>query len=192
MGKLEPNFTFIETYLNNPTFKVKIPFFVAGGAFTKWEQPINDLDFFFKSETDFIEFEKSIIVDGGILIRKGQNSNKYLFNNLEIDLVKSKFYQSLEEIFESFDFINCCAGYEHTGYVLGSFKTHDDWYLSNRNKQLTINKITYPVSTLRRAFKYVANGYFLCHGGMLRITEALRNATPEQISSKPINMYPVD
>lgn len=58
-----------------------------------------------------------------------------------------------------------------------------------------INKITYPASTMSRAFRYYKKGYSMCMGEMRKLVEAIQempkqepkviadNTPPEDISS---------
>jgi hypothetical protein len=164
----------------------KIDFFIAGGCFD-WSRELSDIDVFFTTEDQFNQMVK-FFNSKGIKIRETDNSISYIWQERKFDLVKSKFYESIEQVIESFDFINCMAGIEA---AFRNFVSHKDWYLVNKQKRLAINKITYPMSSLRRAFKYAAKGYFVCHGSMLRLAEAIKNQE-NPLSAQPIETYPVD
>ena len=46
-------------------------------------------------------------------------------------------------------------------------------FIDLAKRQLMINKITYPKSTLNRAFKYYPKGFRICNGEQKKIIEAL-------------------
>lgn len=161
-------------------------FYMAGGCFD-WSRELSDVDVFFQSEDDFHNVIKELD-EFAIRVRVTDNSSSYLWKGIKFDIVKSKFYNSVEEVIESFDFVNCMAGIDcHSS----KFISHKDWYTVNKQKRLAIHKITYPMASLRRAFKYAAKGYFVCHGSMLRLAEAIKGQE-KPLSAQPIETYPID
>ena len=166
--------------------------FAAGGAFTKWDKPINDIDLFFKSQGDFDAYDTFFKENLCPVIRETKNSRTFEYKGVKFDLVRSRFYSSLKEVIDSFDFVTCCAGISFSGSFIEGFESHPNWHHSNHTKALEVQKIQFPVHSLRRALKYTAQGYYLCHGGMLQIIDAIRKEKEENISSRPITEYPVD
>ena len=53
-----------------------------------------------------------------------------------------------------------------------------------RERQLMINKITYPASSMSRAFRYYKKGFTMCLGEMKKLFEAIQN-TPKEEPKQP-------
>jgi len=48
-------------------------------------------------------------------------------------------------------------------------------FIDLAKRQLIINKITYPASTMSRAFRYYKKGFTMCQGEMKKIVEAIQD-----------------
>lgn len=77
----------------------------------------------------------------------------YKKDNMKIQLILE--IQGLpSEIISDFDFFACCVAFD------GSFVYFPTQFVSDvKTKKLSINKITYPVATIKRLVKYSAKGY---------------------------------
>jgi hypothetical protein len=53
-------------------------------------------------------------------------------------------------------------------------------FIDLAKRQLMINKITYPASSLSRAFRYYAKGFRMCNGEMKKLFEAIQSAPKEE------------
>lgn len=139
----------------------------AGGAIrrTLIGQPLtSDFDFFFRSESHFESWENQL-PKSFRLVKETQHHKHWRGtiegSDLPIDIqaIRFRYYASAEEVIDSFDYtitMFCLEGNElvTTPYAL--------WDLGR--KKLAINKITYPVATMRRLLKYGKQGFNACAG----------------------------
>ena len=167
--------------------------YIAGGAIRKTisgKPQDSDIDFFFRSQEQFDLFDSICAEFSGAKYLSGNDANKTYsipFDILDgdkkekkaikIQLIKISFYGSIEKLFETFDFTICQCGIQiicikdSTGNVNYSLENStlyfSDYFLFDfiRNR-LVINKITYPVASLRRMIKYTKQGFYACPGCM--------------------------
>ena len=159
--------------------------YLAGGAvrrvFSGNSSLESDFDFFFASEkahTDFVASLKDI--DNAKVVRETKNSStfKVVVNDTEaeINTVSIRFFESVENCIESFDFTACMFGYDGENVITTPQAL---WDLARR--RIRVNKITYPVASLRRLIKYTKQGFYACDGAMKEMLvqsgseEALKN-----------------
>lgn len=134
--------------------------YIGGGALRSVfdNTPIKDYDIFFASE-DVVN-----CVLGEFLIRNYItvfycSEHKLISlkkDKILVQLVTDKFYNSLDELVESFDLVPCCIGYSPHDNVV---KMHDDFLNCVFARKIKINKVTYPLSTFLRIHKYIKYGY---------------------------------
>lgn len=75
-------------------------------------------------------------------------------NQAKVQFITKSFYDSPEQLINSFDFIPTCAClYNDVLY------THPDWVRHVKKKTLGLNFVSYPVATLSRMMKYSYKGY---------------------------------
>jgi hypothetical protein len=178
----------IDAYNNINNYINEGEFFIAGGCFTKLDEEVNDFDVFFKDEKSFSKqlnyLEK---INYSIKARETINSTSFLYNGRMYDLINKKFFKDPEEIINEFDFTCCQAVYDGQKFHFG-----EQYLKHNFRKQLAINKITYPVHTLKRVIKYNKQGYWICNGGIQHLVESLRKAEEIDIRSIELTSYPFD
>lgn len=168
-----------------PTLSPKGPW-VAGGAVRKLierKPQDSDFDFFFASEDQFKDCLEWINRSAKIKVistREAENNVQLSIQIPEcefpcktylIQLIKIDFYVDLAECLDSFDYTLCQAGYDGEKFLFGDLTL---WDIGR--KHLVVNKITYPVASLRRLLKYTSQGYYAC-GSCL---EALLNSAAKQ------------
>lgn len=148
--------------------------YVAGGAMrnliddTKNDK---DYDFFFASKTDLDTWEANIQKIGKKVFETTHcNTYSVIVDNkdVKIQAIKHIFYSSLEDLINSFDYTICMFGYDGTNLMCGDYSL---WDLST--KSLIVNKITYPVASIRRLIKYSKYGYKVCNGTISTILQAV-------------------
>ena len=98
---------------------------------------------------------------------------KFKYNGKIFDIVKMTF-DSPNDTIEAFDF-TCCMFAAGTENIYHG----DNTFIDLSKRQLMINKITYPASTLKRAIKYCSRGYAICDGELKKIVESIRNMEVE-------------
>lgn len=77
-------------------------------------------------------------------------------SNTKVQLILKRDYKDCYDLISSFDIRACCAAYDGE-----QFYTNGGFVFDNLNKLININKIEYPVATLRRIAKYSAKGFTL-------------------------------
>lgn len=139
-------------------------FFVCGGSLRtlvdKNENQIDDIDLFFDSEESMVAV-RSILNDDeekySVLFTCPENtlfSFRYESTQTKIQLICLR-YGSIEEHLNSFDFDITRLGWDGEIVYVGSKAT----VKNIRRKYLSLNKLTYPSSTINRLIKYNEKGY---------------------------------
>lgn len=153
--------------------KVPIKCWVAGGALKSYflgKKP-TDIDIFFPNQEEFEKAKE--LFHGDYPIFENDNVVKYKYKDYTIDLCK-KHFPTPQETIDNFDFtVTCCAVDSIQIYH------HPSFFIDLAKKQLMINKITYPVSTLWRLQKYILGGFRICKQEMLKIVKSIQDYTIE-------------
>src|SRR5690606_5616037 len=95
------------------------------------------------------------------------------YNGKTYDLVK-KFFESPQSTIDAFDFTVSMFAVDNEKVYYGETS-----FIDLAKRQLMINKITYPASTMSRAFRYYKKGFSMCQGEMKKMVEAIQ-AMPKQ------------
>lgn len=163
---------------------------IAGGAIRRTlcnEPLVTDIDYFYKDgeELSFnmkVLLEKLAKENGGRIKSTTVETNattydvEYKANDEKEECTKSikvqeiliDSYRSPEHLIDEFDFTICQFAYDGDKLYCGD---HSLWDLAR--KRLVINKITYPVASMRRLIKYTQQGYYACHGTMNQFLETI-------------------
>ncbi len=109
------------------------------------------------------------IVDKPLAKTLFENDNvlKVIYKGRHFDLVK-KYFASPELTIAEFDFTVSCAAVDHRKVY-----THDTFFIDLAKRQLMINKLPYPLSTMWRLQKYIQKGFYMCSGEMLKLSKAI-------------------
>lgn len=151
--------------------------FIAGGACLAWyqNQPVTtDIDVYFRNGIDFVAFKTAW--ETGNMFKKGYYTVKSTSDNAltfgaydnktertwTVQLIKKKFYSTLEELLDDFDITVCKIGYDGTNVVTRSSFVHDV-----ATKTLRFDNIN-PMSH-KRLVKYMAYGYEPAWGEIERL-----------------------
>lgn len=153
---------------------------IAGGALRDYFMGVRiktDYDLFFPNEVEFSKAEVFFKAKNAEVKWDGDNGMKVLYNGRTFDLVK-KFFDSPQSTIDAFDFTVSmfAVDYERVYYGETSF-------IDLAKRQLMINKITYPASTMSRAFRYYKKGFLMCQGEMKKLVESIQ-AMPIQDSQE--------
>lgn len=141
---------------------------IAGGALRRTlqgKEPDSDFDFFFKNADQLGEFVAGLEARGFTKVRETEHHVHYRGciegNSLERDIqcIRFAFYEDAKAVIDSFDYTICMLAFDGGQLTLGDFTL---WDLGR--SRLAINKITYPVSTMRRMLKYTSQGFTACAG----------------------------
>lgn len=148
----------------------------------------SDIDLYFTCVEDFEKCKKYLLEqtivniereeDGKTIIErypkpkavKGyENDNvlKLKYKGRDYDLVK-KYFPSAADTIKQFDFTVCCGAVD-----LGNVYTHETFFIDLAKRQLMINELPFPLSTMWRMQKYIQKGYYMCSGEMLKLSKAI-------------------
>jgi len=144
---------------------------IAGGCLRDYfaGQPLKtDIDMFFPNQAEFDKTKLYLLEMGAKLKWESGNGAKLTYKNHTYDLVK-KYFTNPKDTIDAFDFTVSMFAVDSTQVYNGETSFID---LSKR--QLMINKITFPASTMRRAFRYYEKGFRMCAGEMKKMAEAIK------------------
>lgn len=148
---------------------------VAGGAIRDYFIGITpiDYDIYFPNEKEFKKAKKYLENNGAEKTWESGNGVKYNYKGIVVDLVKI-YSPSPEATIENFDF-TCCMlaikGYE----IFYGETTFKDLY----SRKLIIYKVTSPLSTLKRTYKYIYKGFTISAAEAKKLYEIIK-ALPYQ------------
>lgn len=133
--------------------------YLAGGAMRSLLNPKDypvDFDLFFSGtelRDTFLSYLESLRYT--VVFRCPRDELITLIRRKEkIQLITPRFYSSLEDVVDSFDFTASACGTD------GEFLyAHDDWAKDNLKKELHMAQLEYPIATIRRVDKYKSYGF---------------------------------
>jgi len=173
--------------------------FVAGGAVTSMfsGKEINDIDVYFRDyeslvvvlknlfsiddadESDDKDLDKAManFLDIGQfqLIYTNHTKKSVLFvkDELHLQLIYFKFFQTPQEIFDTFDFTVNMGVYD---FAAEEFVLHDDFLKDVAQRRLMVNpKTAYPIISLLRIDKYKGKGYEISRKEFVKLCLAVNN-----------------
>ncbi|HET9135137.1 MAG TPA: hypothetical protein VFO76_00760 [Candidatus Kapabacteria bacterium] len=159
----------------------KITCWLAGGALRDYfmgKVIKTDYDLFFPNESEYEMASKYFKAKGAEIKWESDNGMKVRYNNKTYDLVK-KFFDSPQSTIDNFDFTVSMFAVDYDKIYHGETS-----FIDLAKRQLMINKITYPASTMSRAFRYHRKGFYMCHGEMKKLFEAVQGAAiPQQVDN---------
>lgn len=145
---------------------------IAGGALRDYFMgaPIKtDLDIFFPSEQEFEKCSVFFRAKGATVKWESDNGMKVVYNGKTFDLVKH-YYAGPQECIDSFDFTVSMFAVDTEKVYHGETS-----FIDLAKRQLMLNKIPYPASTMSRAFRYYKKGFSMCLGEMKKLVEAIQD-----------------
>lgn len=159
--------------LNLVRQKVENGAILSGGAIRRVimnEKP-SDYDFFFYSKPHMENWISTLSPD---FHKTKETKHHHEFvgkiegieKPVKIQAIHFKYYDTPEEIIDSFDFTICMFAINGDELII----TPEALYDLGR-KRLAINKLTYPVSTMRRLLKYKDQGFTAYNGCLTNLLE---------------------
>lgn len=145
--------------------------FLAGGAITSLfcNREINDLDIYFRNREDIVNFFSEAVMSQKIwIITRTKKALLYKCENgSTIQLIYFKTFDSVEKIFDTFDFAVCMGAYD---FEKEDFVLHENFLKTNSQRILTFNPGTaFPLVSAIRVQKYKDKGYSISKLEYLRI-----------------------
>jgi len=148
--------------------------FIAGGALTSvfTRQPINDYDYYFKSEDAFRLAVEQAYDDGLWCVDVSKRAVTFARGNEVYQFMHFGFFPTAQNIFAAFDFTACMAAYDFDAKEL---VLHDEFLTHCSQRFLRFNPGTrYPLASAVRVLKYQDRGYSIGKGDVTRIALACR------------------
>lgn len=144
---------------------------IAGGSIRDYFMGVKittDYDLFFPNE---IEYEKTKVFfkskDAEVKF-ENDNGMKVCYNKRTYDLVK-KFFDSPQTTIDAFDFTVSMFAVDSEKVYTGEAS-----FIDLAKRQLMLNKIPFPASTMSRSFRYYKKGFTMCAGEMKKLVEAIQ------------------
>jgi hypothetical protein len=150
---------------------------IAGGALRDYFMGVpvkTDYDIFFPNDTEYQKASIYFKAKGAEVKWESENGMKVKYGVLTIDLVK-KFFDSPQATIDAFDFTVSMFAVDKEKLYHG-----ESTFIDLAKRQLMINKITYPASSLSRAFRYYKKGFTMCAGEMKKLIESIQEMPKEQ------------
>lgn len=172
---------------------------IAGGSLRDYFMGIRiqaDYDIFFPNIEEYQKthtyFLNKILShpDDNKIIWQSENGIKIRYNGRIYDLIKKRFFNSPQETIQEFDFTVSMLAIDTEKVYFG-----ETTFIDLAKRQLMINKITYPVSTFSRAFRYYKKGFTMCAEEMMKLVESIQDSPkadtplPEQTNAVSLNIF---
>jgi hypothetical protein len=144
---------------------------VAGGAVRDYfmGKPIKtDHDLFFPNDTEYEKATRFFKERNAEIKWESENGMKVRLDGRIFDLVKH-FFAGPQETIDNFDFTVSMLAVDTERVYHG-----ESTFIDLAKRQLMLNKVTWPASTLSRAFRYYKKGFSMCLGEMQKLTEAIQ------------------
>ena len=153
----------------------------AGGAIRRWftgEPQNSDVDVFARDESALAEFVKTHSLGAPFLTHVNADSYKHqgqIYQTIKL------YSSSPTETMEKFDFCHCQFAY-HNGEIIATREA----VICALRKSLLVAKIQpgYEIDSLRRAFKYLEQGYRPCYGCLRDLGASFVGLTSEAINTQ--------
>lgn len=147
-------------------------FFIVGGCIKDFfrVRKNNDIDLIFKSEKDIIKALEFFALNGATIILNNDKVIKLNYHDKVYDIIKM-VYQTPTQIIESFDFTI-------TQFVIDSLYTFyytEEAFQDLSKRQLMLNALPFPESTMLRVNKYLNSGFKICNEELTKIIFAIRD-----------------
>lgn len=143
--------------------------FVAGGTITSLfcNREINDIDIYFRDERSMIQFLHEVWEENEWIINQTKKAILLKYKEVEIQLIHFDYFNSAEEIFNTYDFTSCMGAFD---FKTETFTLHNDFMKHNAQRLLKFNSGTaFPIVSLLRVQKYQEKGYTISKPEFIRI-----------------------
>lgn len=142
---------------------------IAGGAVTSvfTNQPINDVDFYFKTKQDFINAVGQAYEERLWCVAASDRAITFAHNEGIVQLMHFDFFEDANAVFDAFDFTVCMGAYD---VDKEEFVFQENFFKHAAQRHLNFHSGTrYPYNSLLRVLKYQDRGYRINREDMLRI-----------------------
>lgn len=163
---------------------------IAGGAvrdYFSYGKPKSDIDIFFPNQEEFDKADSKLFSNiENKLLKSSENAKLFKHKHGLIHIIQKHFYETPNDIINSFDFTVCCAAIgKDCGLIY-----HETFFIDLARRKLVINSLPFPLSSLQRLQKYIKKGFWICNGGLLELSKALKNIDFEDKNQNILEFYP--
>lgn len=168
--------THIHKLFSEPMIKAineKGGFFVAGGFFTSkvTRKDVNDVDIYFVNKESLSEFIKWIKDDTHWCTFISDKSLNYCVDGEKLQLIHYEYYNSLQEIWNHYDFTINMAGWDSR---TDEVEMHENFLIHNSQRYLHFNPNTlFPLISALRVQKMLQRGYYIPKNQFVKIMLAV-------------------
>ncbi|WP_405101638.1 hypothetical protein [Oceanobacillus sp. FSL H7-0719] len=151
----------------------KFNVFIAGGLVTSLftGNEINDVDVYFRNEDDLVSFLENFY--GNYIISHTKKATMFADKNkkndtdIKIQAIHFKYFETAEDIFDTFDFTHVMGAFD---FKTEEFVLHKDFLKHNSQRILKFNRLTdFPLISLIRVKKYQDRDYTISKPELMRI-----------------------
>lgn len=161
---------------------------LAGGSLRFLVDPDdypNDYDLFF-TDISKVEATKEYFVSKGydLIFQCHKNELSTYFNKeskTKVQLIQKREYKDCLDLINSFDITACCCAYDGK-----QFYQNDRFVFDNLHKLINLNKVEYPVATMKRISKYSSYGFKLTSNAARFFVE---NVNTMQLTDENLALY---
>lgn len=153
--------------------------YVAGGTITSLfsNREINDIDIYFRDEESAINFLVDVWEENKYIVSHTKKATLMLYDDVEIQLIHFNYFNTPEDIFNTFDFTACMGCFDFT---TEEFTLHPDFLKHNSQRIIKFNSNTaFPIVSLLRVQKYEEKGYKISKPELIRIILTCMNLNIE-------------
>jgi len=150
---------------------------LAGGALRDYFMGVQiktDYDLFFPNEVEYEKCKTYFKAKNAEIKWESDNGMKVKHNGKTFDLVK-KYFETPQATIDNFDFTVSMFAVDNEKVYYG-----ETTFIDLAKRQLMLNKIPYPASTMSRAFRYYGKGFKMCLGEMKKLCEAIQEMPKEE------------
>jgi hypothetical protein len=173
--------------------------YIAGGfirAYFAGETP-SDMDLYFANEECFNQAKQALEDEGWELVFETDRAITIRNNGRIVQLIRFIFCIDPANLIARFDFTVCAAAlviYAWNDTTAGDLILHDDFFEHLAGRILVFQGSPLPLSSLKRAIKYVKRGYSICDENLIALAEAISKAVefdkPESVEQHMAGMDP--
>ena len=145
---------------------------LAGGALRDYFMGVEiktDYDIFFPDEINYNKAKDFFSKNDATTIWESGNGMKVKYGKRKYDLIK-KYFADPQTTIDAFDFTVSMFAVDTEKIYHGNTS-----FIDLAKRQLMINKLPYPASSLSRAFRYYEKGFKMCVGEMKKLVLAIQD-----------------
>lgn len=133
---------------------------------------VSDYDLFFKNEKVRDEVKDFLGTNHVIFQCPEGKLTSYNYFGIKIQLISPRYFEKCEDLLDHFD-INACRMVLHNdfGWI---FEAPELSRADATNRRITLHKVRYPISTLKRIQKYQTKGYSISDEAWLDLLSQIR------------------